>query len=209
MLTGNPSPRFIVTRKINQIQNVIDRLKSHPDCRRLMFSAWNAGKIEDMALPPCHSLVQFWTRELGNGERTILACDRGYKLADGSAGFDDTYMDVLGIPKRALSCQLYQRSCDVPLGVPFNIVQYSLLTHMLAQCVGMVAERFVWIGGDTHCYSNQWDGIREQQKRTFMEPTAWVQLNPEIKNIFDFTADDIEIKDYQSHPAIKFPKAAV
>jgi thymidylate synthase len=198
----------VVRREIDQIQNVIDRLKSNPDCRRIIVSAWNVGEIDGMSLPPCHAFFQFWTRELEKAERYALLANN-VRWADDMSLDIHELCDIHNIPKRALHCQLYQRSCDTSLGVPFNIVQYSLLTHMIAQCVGMVAERFVWVGGDTHIYRGHEEGIREQKSRQMLEATAWVELNPEVTDIFAFTADDIVIKDYQSHPAIKFPKAAV
>lgn len=100
-------------------------------------------------------------------------------------------------------------SCDTSLGVPFNIVQYSLLTHLVAQSVNMVAERFVWVGGDTHIYRGQEKGIAEQMLRKPLDTCATVKLNPDIKNIFDFKYADIKIEDYECHDAIKFPDAAV
>lgn len=207
-----PQGVAVVHREIDQIQNVIDRLKTNPDCRRIIVSAWNVGEIDGMALPPCHAFFQFWTRELSQEERSHLVPNYLHvpQEAIPSTGiYVSDWMDAMEIPKRALHCQLLIRSNDIPLGNPFNIVQYALLTHMVAQSVNMVAERLVVIGGDSHIYQNQWEGIREQQSRSMMEATAWVKLNPEIKNIFDFTADDIEICNYISHDKITFPSAAI
>jgi len=102
-------------------------------------------------------------------------------------------------------------SCDVALGVPFNIVQYALMAHMLAHVCNMTTDEFIWDGGDVHIYSNQWDGVKEQLSRSIAKypETARVELNPEVKSIFDFTLDDVKVVDYESYPTIKFPAAAV
>ena len=152
----------------NQIQNVIDRIKSNPNCRRLIVSAWTVDEIETMALPPCHCFFQFW-------------------VADGK-----------------LSCQLYQRSADIGLGVPFNIASYALLTHMVAHVCDLEVGDFVHTFGDVHIYKNHVDQMKEQLSRdttTYELPT--LKLNPEVKDIFDFTYEDIELLNYQSHPNIK------
>lgn len=203
---------LVIRREIDQIQQVIDQLKTNPDSRRIIVSAWNVGEIEEMALPPCHTLFQFWTRELSLSERLSIAQQRHISDAAITEATGDSVterLDSVAIPRRALSCQLYMRSNDVPLGNPFNIVQYAILTHLLAQVTGMVAEEFIWTGGDVHVYQNQWDGIEEQLSRDPIENTARLELNESIDNLFDFTFDDIQIVDYQSHPSIKFPAAAV
>ncbi|WP_282036102.1 thymidylate synthase [Saccharicrinis aurantiacus] len=151
---------------IDQIKQVIDSIKSNPDSRRHIVSAWNVGQLEDMQLPPCHILFQFY-------------------VADGK-----------------LSCQLYQRSADLFLGVPFNIASYALLTMMVAQATGLELGEFVHTLGDVHIYNNHIDQVKLQLSREPMElPT--MTLNPEIKNIDDFTFDDFTLNDYQSHPHIK------
>src|SRR5690606_38059880 len=119
------------------------------------------------------------------------------------------WMDKFNVPKRALSCQLYQRSADMPLGVPFNIAQYSILVHMVAQVVNMVPEKFVWVGGDVHIYDNQIDGVCEQLTREPVELHPRVELNKAVTSLFDFTFEDIAVVDYEPLPAIKFPAAAV
>jgi len=158
---------------VDQLQNVIDDIKSKPDSRRLIVSAWNPKDVPVMAksgLPPCHTLFQFY-------------------VADGK-----------------LSCQLYQRSADVFLGVPFNIASYALITHMVAQSCGLDVGDFVHTFGDAHIYSNHKEQVAEQLSRDFYDlPT--LKLNPEIKSIFDFTYDDINIINYKCHPAIKAPVA--
>lgn len=202
----------LIRREIDQIKQVISQLMDNPDSRRIIVSAWNAGEIEEMALPPCHTLFQFWTRQLTSKERLDLAISKEVGQTDLSALGDHEihkHLDTIGIPRRALSSQLYMRSNDVALGQPFNIVQYAILTHMVAQVTGMVAEEFIWTGGDVHVYQNQWEGISEQFRRKPMENTARLDLNQSIDSIFDFTYEDIKIINYQSHPVIRFPAAAV
>ena len=151
---------------VDQIAQVIEQLRTNPNDRRIIVSAWNVGEIDKMALPPCHLLFQFWAHE---GE---------------------------------LKCQLYQRSCDFFLGVPFNIVQYSILTHMIAQVTGHQATEFIWTGGDVHLYTNHLDQAKLQLTRDpHPSPTLW--LNPEVKEINDFRIEDFKIVDYIFHPTIK------
>lgn len=164
---------------IDQIQEVINTLKTNPDSRRMLVSAWNPSVMPDTketfsenvannkaALPPCHAFFQFY-------------------VADGK-----------------LSCQLYQRSADVFLGVPFNIASYALLTLMVAQVCGYEAGEFVHSFGDVHIYSNHFDQVNEQLKRT-PKPLPEMRLNPAIKNIFDFTYEDFELINYDPYPLIK------
>ena len=150
----------------DQISQLIHQIKNTPDSRRMLVSAWNVGEVEQMALPPCHIVFQFY---VANGK---------------------------------LSCQLYQRSADVFLGVPFNIASYALLTAMIAQVCGLEAGEFIHTLGDAHLYSNHLDQARLQLSRTPYELPKLV-LNPEIKDIFDFTYEDIKIENYVSHPHIK------
>lgn len=155
---------------IDQLADVIKALKSNPDSRRIMVSAWNVADIPQMKLPPCHALFQFY-----------VANDK-------------------------LSCQLYQRSADVFLGVPFNIASYALLTAMVAQVCGLGLGEFIWTGGDTHIYSNHFEQVKEQLSRDFF-PLPQLKLNSEITDLFAFTYTDIELLNYQSHSAIKAPVA--
>ncbi len=150
----------------DQISQLIHQIKNTPDSRRMLVSAWNVGEVEQMALPPCHIVFQFY---VANGK---------------------------------LSCQLYQRSADVFLGVPFNIASYALLTAMIAQVCGLEPGEFIHTLGDAHLYSNHLDQARLQLSRTPYELPKLV-LNPEIKDIFDFTYEDIKIENYVSHPHIK------
>ena len=150
---------------IDQISQVVQQIKESPDSRRMIVSAWNVADVEDMALPPCHMLFQFY-------------------VADGK-----------------LSCQLYQRSCDVFLGVPFNIASYALLTHMMAQQADLAVGDFVWTGGDCHLYMNHLDQANEQLEReTLPLPRLAIKRRP--KSIFDYRFEDFEILNYESHPHI-------
>ncbi len=152
--------------KVDQISQVIEQVKSNPDSRRILVSAWNVGELEQMALPPCHILFQFY---VANGK---------------------------------LSCQLYQRSADIFLGVPFNIASYSLLTLMVAQACGLQPGEFIHTLGDAHLYTNHLDQARLQLKREPRKPPRMI-LNPEVKDIFDFTFSDFTLKDYNPQPHIK------
>jgi thymidylate synthase len=153
-------------RHIDQIQQVIDTLRSDPDSRRIIVSAWNVADIPEMALAPCHAFFQFY-------------------VADGR-----------------LSCQLYQRSADMFLGVPFNIASYALLTLMVAQQVGLEPGEFVWTGGDCHIYDNHLDQVREQLTREpFPSPALRILRRPQ--SIFDYRFQDFEVEGYRHHPAIR------
>ncbi|GMU68223.1 MAG: thymidylate synthase [Steroidobacteraceae bacterium] len=155
---------------VDQIARVVGQLRTDPDSRRILVSAWNVGELDRMALLPCHALFQFY-------------------VAD-----------------RRLSCQLYQRSADLFLGVPFNIASYALLTHMLAQQCDLEVGEFVWTGGDTHLYLNHFEQADTQLARTPLPlPRLAIRRRPD--SIFDYVFDDIEFRDYQSHPPIKAPVA--
>jgi thymidylate synthase len=153
-------------RSIDQIANVVDMIKTNPNSRRLIVSAWNPAEVDEMALPPCHCLFQFY---VANGK---------------------------------LSCQLYQRSADVFLGVPFNIASYALLTMMIAQVTGLEPGDFVHSFGDTHLYLNHLDQARLQLTRS-ARPLPIMKLNPDVKDIFSFRFEDFELTGYDPHPAIK------
>ena len=155
---------------IDQIAQVVQQLKSTPDSRRIVVSAWNVADLDKMALMPCHALFQFY-------------------VAEGR-----------------LSCQLYQCSVDVFLGVPFNIASYALLTHMLAQQCDLLPGDFIWTGGDCHIYSNHFGQVQQQLAR---QPFPWptLRLRRRPPSIFDYAFDDFEIEGYQHHPAIKAPIA--
>jgi len=151
---------------VDQIEDVVTRIRDDPDSRRMIVSAWNVGELPGMALPPCHCLFQFY-------------------VADGK-----------------LSCQLYQRSADVFLGVPFNIASYALLTHMMAQQAELKVGDFVWTGGDCHLYSNHVEQMEEQLTREPLTlPILAIRRRP--SSIFDYQFEDFEILNYESHPHIK------
>ena len=157
-------------RHIDQLKNVIDQIRAKPDSRRHIVSAWNPAEVDNMALPPCHALFQFY-------------------VADGK-----------------LSCQLYQRSADTFLGVPFNIASYALLTHMVAQVTGLGVGDFVHTLGDAHIYSNHFEQARLQLSRE-PRPLPRLVMNPERKRIEDFVYEDFAFEGYDPHPAIKAPIA--
>lgn len=157
-------------RSIDQLSQVIDQIKNHPDSRRMLVTAWNPGEVDKMALPPCHCLFQFY---VANGK---------------------------------LSCQLYQRSADVFLGVPFNIASYALLTMMIAQTCGLEPGEFVHTTGDTHIYRNHFEQVALQLSR---EPRALPKMiiNPDVKSVFDFKYEDFTLEGYNPWPSIKAPVA--
>ena len=157
-------------RVVDQLAQVVDMIKNHPDSRRMLVCAWNPGEVDKMALPPCHCLFQFY-------------------VAEGR-----------------LSCQLYQRSADTFLGVPFNIASYALLTMMIAQVCSLQPGEFIHTTGDTHIYLNHFEQVKEQLSRS---PRALPKmiLNPEVKSIFDFKYEDFKLEDYNPYPAIKAPVA--
>lgn len=195
----------VVYEQVDQLQQLIDDLKSNPDSRRHLVSAWNPGELKDMALPPCHLLFQFYTVELSIGERIEL-----YKLKTGitdinavhlNAGVTETF-DRLGIPTRRLSCQLFQRSCDGFLGVCFNIASYALLTHMVAEQTNMAVGDFVWTGGDCHIYTNHIEQVELQLTRDPLPlPKLVIKRKPD--SLFDYKYEDFEVVGYVSHDAIK------
>jgi len=150
---------------VDQISEVLQQLRSNPNSRRMVVSAWNVSEVNQMALPPCHLLFQFY-------------------VAEGR-----------------LSCQLYQRSCDAGLGVPFNIASYALLTHLMAEQSGLLPGDFIWTGGDCHIYLNHVAAVREQLTRTpYALPTLKILRKPD--SLFDYRFEDFEIQHYQSHPHI-------
>lgn len=155
---------------IDQLKDVVQMIKTSPDSRRLIVTAWSPEDIPNMALPPCHTLFQFYVAE------------------------------------NKLSCQLYQRSADIFLGVPFNIASYALLTHMIAQECGLEVGTFVHTLGDAHIYSNHVDQVKQQLER---EPRTLptLRLNPEVRSVFDFQVEDVNLDGYDPHPALKAPIA--
>ena len=162
---------------IDQISDVIQTLKTNPDSRRIIVSAWNVADLSKMALMPCHAFFQFYVAP----------------------------SQVAGEPGK-LSCQLYQRSADIFLGVPFNIASYALLTHMLAQQCDLGVGDFIWTGGDCHIYSNHTEQVQTQLARApYAYPTLHIKRRP--ASIFDYEYEDFEVLGYECHPAIKAPVA--
>lgn len=157
-------------QSVDQLQQVVELIRCNPDSRRLVVSAWNAGEIERMALPPCHCLFQFFAAE------------------------------------GRLSCQLYQRSCDVGLGVPFNIASYSLLTLMVARVCGLQPGEFVWTGGDVHIYRNHIDALQQQLGRR-PRPRPQMNIADRGQGLFDFRYEDFSLVGYDPHPHIPMPIA--
>ncbi|MGO1243208.1 MAG: thymidylate synthase [Sphingobacterium sp.] len=166
-------------KDIDQISQIIDQIKNVPDSRRIIVSAWNVAEIENMALPPCHTLFQFYVAP-ASPEKGQL--------------------------KPRLSCQLYQRSADIFLGVPFNIASYALLTMMIAQVCDMEAGDFVHTLGDAHIYSNHFEQTELQLSRA-PKALPTLKINPAINNIFAFEFEDFELQNYEPHPHIKAPVA--
>ncbi|MFE6966725.1 thymidylate synthase [Agromyces sp. NPDC057679] len=159
-------PNVDGAESIDQIKNVVQQIRTNPDSRRHIVTAWNPAEIEDMALPPCHALFQFY-------------------VADGK-----------------LSCQLYQRSADLFLGVPFNIASYALLTHLVAAQTGLEVGEFVWTGGDCHIYSNHLEQVHKQLTRA-PYPYPELQIAENVDSIFDYRYEDLDIVGYEHHPAIR------
>lgn len=190
--------------EIDQIAELIKTLKENPDSRRIILSAWNVGEIEKMALPPCHCFFQFATREITLAQRKAMYCYKQEKALDYAENMTEEALDEAGIPKRFLDCQLYQRSCDVFLGVPFNIASYALFTMMVAQVVGMRAGEFIWTGGDTHLYLNHLEQAELQlSRKNDIRPMPKMEINPNVQNLEDFKFEDFELKEYDPHPHIK------
>lgn len=191
---------------IDQIQTVIDDLKSNPDSRRILVTSWNPSELGEMLLPPCHMMYQFYTQELTLEERRELFFKReGYiPNVDNMSNKElSNFFDaVWKIPKRKLSCQLYMRSNDVYLGNPFNVACYSLFTHMIAQVCDMEVGEFILTLGDGHLYLNSIEATKEICKRESF-PMPKLILNKNIKNIRDFRYEDIKIENYESHKNIK------
>ena len=165
---------------VDQISELIQQIKTNPDSRRLIVSAWNVADLPEMKLMPCHCLFQFYT--------------------------SPQPLSTSGEGRRTLSCQLYQRSADVFLGVPFNIASYALLTMMIAQVCDLEPGEFIHSFGDVHLYNNHFEQAELQLTRVpFL--LSQMKINKEVKNIFDFKFEDFELLNYQSHPGIKAPVA--
>lgn len=198
---GTPSA-FRDINKNDQISDLIHDLKHNPDSRRLIVSAWNVEKLSSMTLPPCHFVFQCYTTELALNERVKVWCNSENKSILFGEDMTNEKLNELNVPKRKLDLMWTQRSCDVPLGIPFNIASYAILLHLLAKEVNMVPNDLIFSGGDCHIYLNQIKGVNEQLKRdTFKLP----KLKLHNESIFDLKYEDFEILDYKSSPTIQFP----
>jgi thymidylate synthase len=210
----NRESNSVSTPKIDQIQNLINDLKTNPDSRRLMVNAWNVGELDQMVLPPCHYGFQVYTRELSEDERiNLLHIKNGNKGHHIEAGFN--MLDEFNIPTRAISLMWNQRSVDTFLGLPFNIASYGLLLQMLADEVNMVPDQLIGNLGDVHLYSNHINAAKEQIGRESYElPTLacldeyWYLNDMQLtfsEKINQFANDFFKVENYQSHPTIKAP----
>ena len=200
--------------QIDQIKEALEKLKTNPDDRGIIVSAWNVGELNDMILRPCHNFFQFYTRELSLQERGFIAGSNHYEVSLNIKFFTKVdedeqlhkQLDDINIPRRAISLMWNQRSVDTPLGLPYNIASYGLLLSIFAKLLNMVPDELIGNLGDTHIYSNQIEGVKEQLARTSFElPT--IDIHP---GILDYDFDKFEhgmltLNNYQAHPAIKIP----
>jgi len=208
----------IYMKGINQIDQLINMILEDPDSRRLIVNAWNVSEIDDMLLPPCHVMYQFYSDVITMNER-IEYCEKYYNKEDINSYMTKNnisdwseikrdprkqikILDHFNVPERKLDLQLYQRSADLYLGVPYNIASYSLLLHMIAQATNMIPNEFIWTGGDVHIYANAIEATEELMSRE-IKPLPTLKINPDIQNIYGFRYEDFEIENYDPHPNIK------
>lgn len=208
---------------VDQIIELIRQIKTNPDSRRLIVSAWNVAELPEMHLMPCHALFQFYVSPpkpyyldgINVQDARLLETSNGAYLLEGqneNGGAYSLRLDAKAAEtfhktsKPKLSCQLYQRSADVFLGVPFNIASYALLTMMIAQVCDLEPGEFIHSFGDVHIYNNHLEQVQLQLSRD-PYPLPTMKLNPSVKNIFDFSFEDFQLENYQAHPAIKAPVA--
>lgn len=220
---GVDNDRVVITREIDQLQRIVDTLRTNPTDRRILLNAWNVGELEDMKLPPCHFVFSLWSRELDFETRLTMATDIGLQHnrfgyesiytkmlcnLEQNGGISEAELDDLGVPKRILNSCLVQRSVDTFVGMPFNIAGYGILTHFLAKITGHMAGAFVHFGFDVHLYDNHMEGVNELMKRQAPEHSDPVVIFPhEWSELDDFKWDDIQILGYDPLPWIKVPVA--
>lgn len=209
-------------RTIDQIDELLNNLKTRPDSRRHVVTAWDPATLPDETVSPhqnieegrsslaaCHCMFQLFVQPISNQERMhLIPQDRLVAFVNRAQGSNDVEaLDYLEIPKQKLSLKLYQRSADFPVGVPMNIASYSLLLHMLAQCLNMVPHRFIWSGGDIHVYSNQVELFKEQLQRSPKPLPKLIIKDKSKKDLLSFTPDDFALEGYEHHPKIVYPVA--
>ena len=208
--------KCVITRNIDQLSVVVQQLKTNPDSRRIILSAWNPGRLEEAALPPCHNYSQYFSRPKTVPELMDEFLKKGllqeYLNHVQDDGLDDienvrAFAVSKGIPVRYLSLMLVTRSQDAPVGTPFNIPQYVMLLNIIANIVDMDVEEFTWVGGDTHIYLNQLELVKEQISRTIMTCRPTVSIKRKLEGIDDVKIEDIQISNYTSHPSINYPIA--
>lgn len=200
---------------VDQIQNIIETLKTNPNDRRMICVAYNPSDVAKMALPPCHTMFQMYTRQLSRNEiwdaflrKYPDEKDLYLKFKSGKLPKDFVFGEFIkkhDLPEYGISCMWSQRSCDVPLGLPFNILSYACLTYMIAEVVNMVPDMLIGSLGDCHIYLNQMDGVNEQLKRQGSTVLPTLKFGRHVDNINDFKYEDFIIQDYVSDPIIKFP----
>ena len=220
---GVSEDRVVLSREIDQLQRIVDTLRTNPTDRRILLNAWNVGELEDMKLPPCHFVFSLWSRELDFETRLTMATDIGIQhnrhghesiytqmlcLLERDGGITENMLDELGIPKRILNSCLVQRSVDTFVGMPFNIAGYGILTHFLAKITGHMAGAFVHFGFDVHLYDNHMEGVEELMKREPPKESDPVVIFPhEWAELDDFKWEGVQVCGYSPLPWIKVPVA--
>lgn len=206
--TQDEKAQVVVTRQIDQIKKIEEQLKNDPNSRRIILSAWNVADIEEMALPPCHMLAQFKCEELTEEERIEVGVVEN-KLNDIDPHHINIkeLMDERKVPLYRLNCMLVMRSNDFCAGNPFNIVQYSVLTQMLARVSNMVAGKLFYVGGDVHIYEDQLEGCVEQLGRPGTQTEPKLEIKSDKKSILDYKFEDFQLTNYQHNGKIHFPVA--
>lgn len=200
-------------KEIDQIASLVNKLKNNPDDRRLLVSAWNVSDIDEMALPPCHYCFQCYSRPIEHADRVsyamkhnLVKIDAHTEFGSHPADYSNLLLNTLDVPTRELSLMINQRSCDVALGVPFNIAQYAILMRMIAEITNHAPGELIWNGGDVHIYSNHHNGLETQVLRDPKESPRFNFARP-VADIDDFGYNDFVISNYTPDAAIKFDVA--